>query len=130
MAADSTPRILPTEITPERVYERRREFLTGSLALALCAALPARAALPAWKKTTVGGGQTANSWREITSYNNFYEFGTDKEDPAKNAGSLRTRPWTVSVEGECLKPRVWDIDALTRAFPLEERIYRMRVSAK
>lgn len=126
MAADATPRILPTEITPERVYERRREFLKGSLALALYAALPARAALPAWKKSTYGRDESPNSWQEITTYNNFYEFGTDKEDPAKKAGSLRTRPWTVSVEGECLRPRVWDIDTLIKAFPLEERIYRMR----
>ncbi|MFA5081234.1 MAG: protein-methionine-sulfoxide reductase catalytic subunit MsrP [Hydrogenophilaceae bacterium] len=126
MAADSTPRILPTEITSESVYEKRREFLKGSLALALFSALPAQAALPAWKKTAWGRDESANTWEEVTTYNNFYEFGTGKDDPAKNAGSLRTRPWTVSVEGECLKPRTWDIDALIKAFPLEERIYRMR----
>ena len=121
-----TPRILPSEITPERVYERRREFLKGSLALAMAAALPAQAALPAGKKTPYGRDESVNSWEEITGYNNFYEFGTGKEDPARNAGSLRPRPWTVSVEGECLQPRVWDIDALIKAFPLEERIYRLR----
>ncbi|MDD3528394.1 MAG: protein-methionine-sulfoxide reductase catalytic subunit MsrP [Gallionellaceae bacterium] len=120
------PRILPTEITPERVYERRREFLKGSLALALYGTLPAHAALPAWRKTAWGRDESPNSWEEITTYNNFYEFGTGKDDPAKNAGSLKTRPWTVSVEGECLKPRAWDIDALVKAFPLEERIYRLR----
>ena len=109
------PRILPTDITPESVYERRREFLKGSLALALYAALPAQAALPAWKKTAWGRDESANTWEEITTYNNFYEFGTGKDDPAKNAGGLRTRPWTVSVEGECLKPRAWDIDALIKA---------------
>ncbi|MDD4882497.1 MAG: protein-methionine-sulfoxide reductase catalytic subunit MsrP [Gallionellaceae bacterium] len=126
MAADSTPRIVPTEITPESVYEKRREFLKGSLALALFASLPVQAALPAWRKTAWGRDESPNTWEEVTTYNNFYEFGTSKEDPAKNASSLRPRPWTLSVEGECLKPRAWDIDALTKAFPLEERIYRMR----
>jgi len=126
MAKETTPRILPTEITPEAVYARRREFIKGSLAIGLASALQAQAALPAGKKTAWGRDESANSWEEITTYNNFYEFGTDKADPARTAGGLRTRPWTVSVEGECLKPRTWDIDALTRAFPLEERIYRLR----
>ena len=126
MASNHVPRILPSEITPERIHVRRREFLQGGLALALAGALPVQAALPAWKKTAWGRDESPNSWEEITTYNNFYEFGTGKDDPAKKAGSLRTRPWTVSVEGECLKPRVWDVDALIKAFPLEERLYRMR----
>ena len=62
----------------------------------------------------------------ITTYNNFYEFGTDKSDPGKNAGTLRTRPWTVAFEGEIGKPQVIDIDALLKLFPLEERVYRLR----
>ncbi len=120
------PSLLPSEITAEDIYQRRREFMQGALALALASALPAGAALPAWKKTTYGRDESPNSWEEITTYNNFYEFGTDKAAPAKRAHTLKTRPWTVSVEGECLQPRVWDIDALIRAFPLEERIYRLR----
>lgn len=62
----------------------------------------------------------------VTSYNNFYEFGTDKSDPQKNAGCLETRPWSVVVEGECNKPRVFDIDALLKLAPMEERIYYFR----
>ena len=62
----------------------------------------------------------------MTEYNNFYEFGTSKEDPAKNAGSLKTRPWTVTVEGEVNKPKVFDIEELLKMAPLEERIYRLR----
>jgi len=62
----------------------------------------------------------------VTTYNNFYEFGLSKSDPAEHAGSLKTRPWTVSIEGECHKPKVFDIEELLKAFPLEERVYRMR----
>src|SRR5262245_50957002 len=62
----------------------------------------------------------------ITSYNNFYEFGVNKEDPARLAGSLKTRPWTVKVEGLCAKPRGFDIDEILRMAPLEERIYSLR----
>ena len=63
---------------------------------------------------------------DVTSYNNFYEFGLDKGDPSQNAGTLKTRPWTVAIEGEVKKPRTIDIDELIKMFPLEERIYRMR----
>ncbi len=125
--------IPPSEITPEAIYRQRREFMRDAGALALAGALSsalvmpeARAALPAFRKSPLMKGLTPNSWEEITTYNNFYEFGTDKSDPAKYAQTLQPHPWTVSVEGACLKPRVWDIDALTKAFPLEERIYRLR----
>jgi sulfoxide reductase catalytic subunit YedY len=121
-----TPPIPASEITPEPIYLRRREFIKGSLALALASALPAQAALPPWKMTAWGRDESPNSFEEITHYNNFYEFGSGKEDPAEKSGSLRTQPWTVTVEGECLKPKRWDIDALIKAFPLEERIYRLR----
>jgi sulfoxide reductase catalytic subunit YedY len=66
------------------------------------------------------------SYKDVTTYNNFYEFGTDKADPARNAHTLKTRPWTVSVEGLVNKPKVWDIDALLKLAPMEERIYRFR----
>jgi sulfoxide reductase catalytic subunit YedY len=65
-------------------------------------------------------------YKEVTGYNNFYEFGLDKSDPAQNAGSLHPRPWTVSIEGEVNKPQVVDIDTLLGWFPAEERVYRMR----
>jgi methionine sulfoxide reductase catalytic subunit len=66
------------------------------------------------------------SHRDVTTYNNFYEYGLDKSDPARNAHRLQTRPWTVSIEGEVARPQVVDIDALVKWFPLEQRIYRMR----
>lgn len=118
--------IPPSEITPESVYLNRRTFMQGAGALVLATALPANAALPAFHKSAFSTDAKPNSWEEITTYNNFYEFGTDKADPAKNAHTLKTRPWTLRVEGECLQPRTWDIDALIKAFPLEERIYRLR----
>jgi sulfoxide reductase catalytic subunit YedY len=118
--------IRPSEITPEAVYRDRRRFIKGAAALAAFATLPAQAALPPYRKGAYTTTEPVNSFKEITGYNNFYEFGTDKADPAAHAHSLQIRPWTVSIEGACRKPKVWDIDALTRAFPLEERIYRLR----
>ena len=118
--------IPPSEITAESVYRERRRFIQGAGALAALAALPTEAALPPYRKGAYGTTEPANSFKEITGYNNFYEFGTDKADPAAHAHTLQTRPWTVSVEGACRKPKTWDIDTLTRAFPLEERIYRLR----
>jgi sulfoxide reductase catalytic subunit YedY len=70
--------------------------------------------------------EAKTSYQDITTYNNFYEFGVDKSDPAANAHTLRTRPWTVSVEGEVRKPVTLDIHHLLKWFPLEERVYRMR----
>ena len=133
-----------SDITPREVYEQRRELLKlialggGGATLAAWAARDARAqtiarpnklgALTA-PKSTVSGGITMEkptSYQDITSYNNFYEFGTDKSDPAKNAHTLKTRPWTVAVEGEVKKPKVFDIEELLKASAQEERLYRMR----
>jgi len=121
-----------SEITPREVYESRRRLLTGAAALALMPQAFAQSGklpkLPA-VKSAVPGAQTMEkptSYSDVTSYNNFYEFGTDKADPAENAHTLRTRPWTVSVEGECAKPGKYDIDALLKLAPMEERIYRLR----
>jgi sulfoxide reductase catalytic subunit YedY len=72
------------------------------------------------------GGEAPTPWSDVTSYNNFYELGTEKDDPVRLAGSLRPRPWTVTVEGEVKKPLTLDVDALWRKFGLEERVYRMR----
>jgi sulfoxide reductase catalytic subunit YedY len=129
---------LPTsEITPYDLYLRRREFLALGAAAAAGAALnlrpgPASGAEPSGEKLEgVMRGPFATDekmtpFKDVTTYNNFYEFGTEKEDPAKHAHSLRTRPWSVTVEGEVAKPQIIDIDALLKWFPLEERIYRMR----
>jgi len=123
-----------SDATAEPLYLRRREFLKLGAAGALAAALPATAEpagpagqeLPSVKTVNLAGGEKSTPWESITTYNNFYEFGTSKEDPAKNAGTLRTRPWMLTVEGEVKKPQVLDIDSLLKGFPLEERIYRHR----
>ncbi|HEV8315202.1 MAG TPA: twin-arginine translocation signal domain-containing protein, partial [Burkholderiaceae bacterium] len=124
----------PSEITPRAVYEDRRALLKAALAGGALMALgapsqaqtPHGAKLPA-AKSAVDGAMTMEkptSFDDITSYNNFYEFGTDKSDPARNAGKLVTRPWTVAVEGAVKKPKVYDLDELLKLAPLEERIYR------
>ncbi|HSA93788.1 MAG TPA: protein-methionine-sulfoxide reductase catalytic subunit MsrP [Terriglobales bacterium] len=128
-----------SEITPKQSYQNRRQFiLTAAAGAGLVAGGWALKKLTepedevsagvklAHNKSSLSTNETPNSLRDITHYNNFYEFGTDKEDPAANAGSLRTRPWTVAVEGHVSKPKVYDIDALIKMFPLEERIYRLR----
>jgi len=124
-----------SDITPPAVYLDRRRWLLAAAAAAIT--LPARAqsahagqlAPLAGIRSRVPGAlvmERPTSYADITSYNNFYEFGTDKSDPARYAGALRTRPWTVSVEGEVLKPRTFDLDALLALAPMEERIYRLR----
>ncbi|MGE0313191.1 MAG: protein-methionine-sulfoxide reductase catalytic subunit MsrP [Lautropia sp.] len=125
-----------SEIAPRAVFDARRRLLAGSALLALAAAAPARA-----QRAATGGSESTRlqtrpsglsvmerqtSLADVTGYNNFYEFGTDKSDPARHAGSLRLRPWTVAVEGEVAKPGTFDIDDLLRLAPLEERVYRLR----
>jgi sulfoxide reductase catalytic subunit YedY len=132
------PSIPSGEITPEHVYQRRRDFLRGGAAAALGAATLLRrspawalsetdlAALPGVKPSGYKVDEAKTPWKDVTSYNNFYEFGTGKGDPAENAHSLRPRPWTVACEGEVKKAETLDIDKLTKLFPLEERVYRFR----
>ena len=137
----------PSDITPRAVFEQRRELLKGLAAgaagpaLALWAARDARAQmgtvtagpgkLPklAAQRSTVEGAVVMDkltAYEHVAGYNNFYEFGLDKADPARYAHTLRTRPWTVTVEGECAKPRTFGIEDLLRLAPMEERIYRLR----
>jgi sulfoxide reductase catalytic subunit YedY len=117
-------------VTPQPLYVNRRRFLAGSVALGAFGALAgtSRAAkLEDVKKTSYNvGDEKVTPLEAITHYNNFYEFGTDKEDPAKNAQEFHTSPWTLKVEGEVAKPMTFDHDALFRIAPLEERIYRHR----
>ena len=123
--------IRPSEITPERVYRSRRTFLGQSLAAAGLAAAPA-AALPAvWldeREVRAGQpiGEDLTPERDATSYNNFYEFGTDKRDPAAHAHEMTVDPWTVQVTGEVAKPGSVGIEDLLAGIDLEERIYRLR----
>ena len=128
-----------SEITPQHVYEGRRAFLARVAATAVAGsslwemanreALAQGAALPklaATRNAAFSTNENLTSLNDATHYNNFYEFGTDKSDPAENAHTLRTRPWTVQIEGEVKKPMTIDIDRLTKLAPLEERIYRLR----
>ena len=132
-----------SEITPRAAYEGRRHLLKSLAAGAAGVALSAwagrqalaqatrpgkLAALPG-ARSVVGGAITMDKltpYGDATTYNNFYEFGTDKSDPAQYAGSLKPRPWTVSIEGEVKKPKVYELDELLKLAPLEERIYRLR----
>jgi sulfoxide reductase catalytic subunit YedY len=122
------------DVTPERLYLRRREFLALGAAGAVgalappgaLAAGPEGAPLDVSRKQDLAGGEKPTPWDDVTSYNNFYELGTDKDDPKKNAASLRPRPWTVRIDGEVARPQTVDVDAMMRWAPLEERIYRMR----
>ena len=132
--------IKSAEITPKEIYLNRRQFIIGaSVATASAGAALAsldviatpRSAhagekLPNVKKSSFSTDEKQNSFKDITSYNNFYELGVDKGDPAENAKYLTTRPWTVAVEGEVKKPRTFDIESIMKLSPLEERVYRMR----
>jgi sulfoxide reductase catalytic subunit YedY len=119
------------EITPEALYLRRREFLRqGAVSLAAAAGtlyLPgcSRAEEPA-KTGAAPVADPITPYEDATSYNNFYELGTDKGDPKRNAGKLRVRPWTVEVSGEVERPGRYDLDDLLRGFTREERVYRLR----
>ena len=126
-----------SEITPQGVYLARRRLIQGLAAGAALGGLPAfgqtprpgkLAALPGGKSAVAGANvmDKATPYADITSYNNYYEFGTDKSDPARAAGSLKPRPWTVAIEGEVKKPGTFDLEALLKMAPLEERIYRLR----
>jgi sulfoxide reductase catalytic subunit YedY len=87
---------------------------------------PKLATVPAASPALTTASEKPTSYKDVTGYNNFYEFGTEKEDPARHAGTLKVRPWAVAVEGAVAKPRSFDIDELLKMAPLEERVYRMR----
>jgi len=118
-----------SQVTPKQAYLNRRRFLASSLALGALANAPA-----AWATSKLNGvakgpystDEKLTPYDAITHYNNFYEFGTDKEDPSHNAGKFVTSPWTVHVEGDVAKPLTLDLDQLFKIAPLEERIYRHR----
>jgi sulfoxide reductase catalytic subunit YedY len=124
--------IRSSEITPKDVYLNRRRSLAagaGSLAGAAGLMLPAAAAaakLDGITKGPFGTTEKMTPYKDVTTYNNFYEFGTGKEQPSENAKNFNTSPWSVSVEGHAGKPRKYDLDQIMKLAPLEERIYRMR----
>jgi sulfoxide reductase catalytic subunit YedY len=127
---------LASEITPREIALSRRTFLQGLAASSLVATGYAgpvlanepvqRARLSAQRNAKYSAADKPTAYADATTYNNFYEFGTDKGDPALYAGSLKTRPWTLRVDGEVKKPLTLDLDALLKLAPLEERLYRLR----
>ena len=137
MLIGKPPDIPSSAITSKEQYLDRRRFLRGAASGVLRAERlaemfePRIDALAGTKLETVKSpltttGEELTSFQDITHYNNFYEFGVDKADPAKNAGGLPTRPWTVRVEGKVKTPKTFDIDTLLRLRPLEDRVYRHR----
>ena len=128
-----------SDITPQAVYENRRSLLQGAAAASLGALMPAAvlaqtarpgvlAALEA-RKSTVPGALSVDKptrYQDASTYNNFYEFGTDKADPARNAHTLKTTPWAVEVGGLVKKPATFGLEDLLKLSPMEERVYRLR----
>src|SRR5579862_133249 len=118
-----------SEVTPQEVYLNRRRFLTAGSAVLGALALPSMglaAKLNVAAKSPFSTTEKQSTLEDITHYNNYYEFGTGKEEPAELAKKLQTSPWTVVVGGEVAKPKTFDIDAILKVAPLEERIYRHR----
>jgi len=131
--------ILPSEITPRELVESRRQFIKqialgglGSAGLLEMANRQAFAQNPSARKlaSTVNSNYVVmdnkTAYKDATTYNNYYEFGTSKSDPAQTAGGLKTQPWTVVIDGEVNRPMKLDLDSLMKVAPLEERIYRLR----
>ena len=127
-----------SEITPKALYLRRREFIRGmagsavAAAAALAPSAVGRAAaqtgqkLPNVRKSPLSTDEKLNDYEDVTTYNNFYEFGTSKDDPAMNAKSFKPRPWKLAIEGHVARPAAYDLDEFIKPFALEERIYRLR----
>src|ERR1700728_4453558 len=129
--------IQSSEITPRETYVNRRAFMAAAAAAGIAAAAGERAMRLAEPRGVEAAeklalvrsplsltGDTPTPYEDITHYNNFYEFGVDKGDPARNAGTLKTRPWTVQVEGLVKQKKTFDIDTLLKLKPMEERVYR------
>src|SRR6266850_868913 len=123
-----------SEITPKGLYMRRREFLTsaGAAVTALATGVCGRGAASAAGeklsvvKRTVTTSDSPTAYNAVTTYNNFYEFGSDKSDPAAFSKGFKPRPWSVAIEGACAKPGVYTLEDILKPHPLEERIYRHR----
>lgn len=121
--------IAPSEITDPAIYRQRRDFIAGAAAIGVSALLPnsayAGAKLPNVKKSAYQLNETLTPYKDVTTYNNFYEFSTDKDGPAILARNFTTRPWSVTVDGLVQRPTTFNIEDLLK-FPLEERVYRLR----
>ena len=127
--------IKPSEITPEDTYLNRRTLIAGAMAAGLlpsilsrsdAATIPANGTFADVKKWPDSTTEKANTLEEISTYNNYYEFGTGKSDPAQNAHTLKTTPWSVQVTGEAAKTGTFTLEDILQPHALEERIYRLR----
>ncbi len=127
--------ILSSEITDQAIYMERRKFMTSSIGLATATTfLPLQTSVAGYggktlkfnKKSQFNTSEELTSYDKITNYNNYYEFGTDKYSPAKNAQSLTTDPWSVQIAGEVEKPGILHLEDILKQHTLEERIYRLR----
>lgn len=129
-AGKNDPR--PSEITPEAVYLNRRTLIAGAVAAGLFPSIgrsdsePTGAALRHTRNAQLSTTEKANSWEDITTYNNYFEFGTEKADPAVNARGFRAKPWTVTVSGEAQVKGRFALEDILKPHALEERIYRLR----
>jgi sulfoxide reductase catalytic subunit YedY len=146
MLIKKSPGVPASEITDEQAYWQRREFIKpeGTVALAAAAApllacsgeaatdappaagLAGQSPLSGYKPRVIATDEKLNTFEEITSYNNFYEFGMGKDDPQRYAGRMKTSPWTVKIDGLCSKPADYHLEDLIKPYALEERIYRLR----
>jgi sulfoxide reductase catalytic subunit YedY len=132
MLIKKTKEIPYSEITPKSAYLNRRTFMAGAAALGVAGLLDPRQSmadgtkLETVKSPLSTSGLTPTSYKDITSYNNFYEFGVEKDDPARNAGKLRTRPWKVTIDGLVKQKKTVSIEELLSFKPIEERVYRHR----
>jgi methionine sulfoxide reductase catalytic subunit len=126
------PRFTASEITDPKLYLSRRELMSGAAAALVlspglaAAAAPALAPLAAARNAAFSVTDAATKYEAATTYNNFYEFGVNKDDPSRLGHTLRPRPWTVQVDGFVNKPKTFDIDELIKLFPPEERVYSLR----
>jgi sulfoxide reductase catalytic subunit YedY len=121
--------ILPSEITPQAIFEQRRTLMKAAGVAAASIWLPTTAQAAQsleFQKTAYGKEETLTSLQDVTNYNNYYEFGTGKEDPAREAVLFKPTPWTIKIEGAVKQAKTLGIEQLMKLAPLEERIYRMR----
>ncbi len=136
--------IKPSEITPETIYHQRRKFMQHVVSTGIAGALvasvpglifaedknssqrPAGEKLSAISKSPYSTDEPLTPFDDVATYNNFYEFGTDKGDPARYSGQFKPRPWSIAIEGACAKPGVYDLEDFIAPHQLEERIYRLR----
>lgn len=130
--------ISPSEITSKEIYQSRRRFIKGGAALALGGGLGVTSMLATQKishaaskfsnliKSPFNTDETLTPYKDVTSYNNFYEFGTSKTSPAGMSKNFRTEPWAITVSGEIEKPLTLGMEDILRRYPMEERIYRLR----